>query len=188
MVEGSKQLRKAFPQVIPLEVDIFRGDSWQLLVKDPRYALRVALFYRAFLRARMESHDFNTRIGVAIGELDFVPRDSVSEGQGEVYTLSGKALENLPNTVSMSFLSSNNLHKKCLNTIVQLIDSLSTRWTDKQSLAILGALQGWTQKKIAKILWEKKISQQAVAQHLKSSGWYAVEKGIEYFEEYIQAK
>jgi cytochrome c556 len=31
MKEGSNALRKAFKESVPLDADIFRGDSWQLL-------------------------------------------------------------------------------------------------------------------------------------------------------------
>jgi hypothetical protein len=68
------------------------------------------------------------------------------------------------------------------DVIVRLIDAIATRWTDKQALAISGALRGMKQEEIAEKLWKKKITQQAVAQHLSRAGWDAVEKGIEYFE------
>ena len=39
------------------------------------------------------------------------------------------------------------------------------------------------QEKIAEEWWEKRVTQQAVAQHLARAGWYSVEKGIQLFEQ-----
>jgi hypothetical protein len=82
----------------------------------------------------------------------------------------------------MCFAHENNETTGTFDTIVRLIDAIATRWTDKQALAISGALRGMKQEEIAEKLWEKRITQQAVAQHLSRAGWDAVEKGIEYFE------
>lgn len=76
--------------------------------------------------------------------------------------------------------------EKILNIVIQLIDTISSKWSDKQALAVTGALQGWKQEKIAKTLWEKEVSQQAVAQHLSRAGWYSVERGGLFFEQFLE--
>jgi len=182
MVESSEFLRKAFEDAIQIDVDIFRGDSWQMLLSKPEQALRLALFYRAMLRAKMESHRFNTRMAIALGCVDFIPAKRVSEGYGEAYKLSGRALESIPKANNMCFVYAGNKQEKILDVVVQLIDAVSSRWSDKQALAVTGALRGWKQEKIAETWWKKKVSQQAVAQHLARAGWYSVEKGIQFFE------
>ncbi len=70
--------------------------------------------------------------------------------------------------------------------IVRLIDAIATRWTDKQALAVSGALRGLKQEEIAEKLWKKRITQQAVAQHLSRAGWDALEKGVVFFEKEIK--
>ncbi len=32
---GSRQLRRILTASVPLDIDVFRGDSWQMLVTDP---------------------------------------------------------------------------------------------------------------------------------------------------------
>ena len=45
------------------------------------------------------------------------------------------------------------------NITIPLADAIVKRcWTDKHSLAIIGALQGWKQDRIA-LLWDKPIKQ-----------------------------
>lgn len=186
MVDSSKVLRDEFKDAVPMGVDIFRGDSWQLILSKPAKALRLALFYRAILRAKMESHRFDTRMAIALGHVDFIPGNRVSEGYGEAYQLSGKALESMPKASNMSFVFPGMELEKVLNVVIQLIDSISSRWSDRQALAVTGALRGWKQEKIAEKWWKKKVSQQAVAQHLSRAGWYSVEKGILFFEQCLR--
>lgn len=186
MVDSSKVLQDEFKDAVPMGVDIFRGDSWQLILSKPAKALRLALFYRAILRAKMESHRFDTRMAIALGHVDFIPGNRVSEGYGEAYQLSGKALESMPKASNMSFVFPGMELEKTLNVIIQLIDSISSRWSDRQALAVTGALRGWKQEKIAEKWWKKKVSQQAVAQHLSRAGWYPVEKGILFFEQCLR--
>jgi len=186
MVDSSKVLQDEFKDAVPMGVDIFRGDSWQIILSKPAKALRLALFYRAILRAKMESHRFDTRMAIALGHVDFIPGNRASEGYGEAYQLSGKALESMPKASNMSFVFPEMELEKVLNVVIQLIDSISSRWSDRQALAVTGALRGWKQEKIAEKWWKKKVSQQAVAQHLSRAGWYPVEKGILFFEQCLR--
>jgi len=186
MVDSSKVLQDEFKDAVPMGVDIFRGDSWQIILSKPAKALRLALFYRAILRAKMESHRFDTRMAIALGHVDFIPGNRVSEGFGEAYQLSGKALESMPKASNMSFVFPGMELEKALNVVIRLIDSISSRWSDRQALAVAGALRGWKQEKIAEKWWKKKVSQQAIAQHLSRAGWYPVEKGILFFEQCLR--
>lgn len=186
MVDSSKVLQDEFKEAVPMGVDIFRGDSWQIILTKPAKALRLALFYRAMLRAKMESHGFDTRMAIALGRVDFIPGNRVSEGYGEAYRLSGKALESMPKASNMSFVFPGMELEKVLNVVIQLIDSISSRWSDRQALAVAGALRGWKQEKIAEKWWKKKVSQQAVAQHLSRAGWHPMEKGILFFEQCLR--
>jgi len=185
MKESSRLLRDSFKDIVPLEVDIFRGDSWQMLVLDPSKALRLSLFYRATIRAKMAVPDLDTRMAIAVGPIDSIPQTRVSEGHGEAYVLSGEALDRLNKSraENMCFAHRDDETTRAFDVIVGLIDALAIRWTDRQALAISGSLRGMRQEEIAEKLWEKRITQQAVAQHLSRAGWDAVEKGIEYFEE-----
>ena len=144
MKEGSNALRKAFKKDVSMSVDIFRGDSWQMLVSDPSKSLRLGLFYRAYIKSRMELSKVDTRMAIGVGTIDFIPGTNVSEGDGEAYRNSGKMLEEISKSVCMRFIFPGNEKSATLDIIVQLVDAIvRRRWTDKRSLAITGALQGW---------------------------------------------
>lgn len=182
--DTSDKLTEYFKQLVPLRVEIFRGDSWQLLVIDPAQSLRIGLFFRAFLRGKMKSTRVDTRISIGVGSIDLIPEGSISSGDGQAFRSSGEALESLSRShrMTVSFpqsLISNNRH--ALDVILKLIDALARDWTGKQAHAVSGALLGYTQEKIAGTWFEREISQQAVAQHLDRAGWNAVEIGLNYF-------
>ena len=183
MSRASSALRRAFKTAVPLPVGIFRGDSWQLLVTDPVQALRIALFYRASLRAETGARRLDTRMVIAIGRIDFIPGEQVAEGDGPAYRLSGRALESMHKRESMRLVYPSHPAERALSVVVHLLDALVSRWSDKQALAVTGALRGWSQEQIARKSWSEPISQQAVAQHLDRAAWSYVESALAYFEE-----
>jgi len=188
MSRASTALRRAFRSAVPAPVDIFRGDSWQLFVDDPTQALRIALFYRATLRAGTDSRRFDTRMAIAIGRIDFIPGDRITEGDGAAYRLSGRALESMSKHETLRLVCPSHPAERALAIVVHLLDGYVSRWTDKQALAVTGALRGWSQEKIAKKSWSEPISQQAVAQHLDRGGWIYVESAVSFVEETLSRR
>jgi hypothetical protein len=179
---ASSETQKAFPELVPLPVDVFRGDSWQLLVSDTARSLRVALYFRACLRSQSErGKGLDTRVAIAIGAVDFVPADRVSEGDGEAYRLSGSALEGLAASRYLAVKVAAGQLPAGLDVTVQLLDAVAQGWTGKQAQAVAGALRGWTQEKIAE-KWPARISQPAVTKHLAKAFWPSVEAAVAFVE------
>jgi len=184
MKEGSKAILKAFKESVPLEVDIFRGDSWQLLVNDPSKSLRIGLFYRAYLRAWMGTSRLDTRMSIAVGTVDFVPDDRVSRGDGQAYQYSGSAIGEMVKASNMSLRFPGQVIEEPLDILIQLVDAMAMNWSGKQALAVTGALEGWKQEKIGS-LWKPPITQQSVNRHLQRAGWFPVERAIRFFEKQL---
>lgn len=179
---AAKETRKAFPDILPLDVEVFRGDSWQLLISDPVQSLRVGLFMRACLRSgTARGRGLDTRVSIGIGAIDFVPASKVSEGDGAAYRASGQGLEGLPSGrfMNLSIAETENLNG--LDALVGLVDALVQGWTGKQALAAAGALRGWTQEKTVSV-WPEKITQPAITKHLAAARWLAVEVALSEFE------
>ena len=176
-------VRRAFRDVCPLPLDVFRGDGWQLLVTSPVSALRVALHVRASLRVEMDSRRADTRVAIGIGSIDFLPGEEVSKGDGEAYRLSGAALDELPRQARLTVRGGSSAREhELLDALLASVDALSRRWTASQSQAILGALGGKTQETIAASWKPEEITQQAVAQHLDRASWFSVERALRAFE------
>lgn len=179
--ESSRLLRGIMGKAIPLDIDVFRGDSWQMLITDPPRSLRAALLFRALLRSKMASHHFDTRLAIGVGSADLLPRRRVSEGTGEAFRRSGHALDAMKKR-RMTFSYPGAEAEAALDAIVHLLDALAVGWTDKQAWALVGAMRGWTQREISDAWGKPSITQQTVAQHIEAAGWHAVKHGIEEFE------
>jgi hypothetical protein len=186
MKEGSDKLQRWLSKrIMPLEVDVFSGDSWQILLTNPAKSLAAGLFFRAYLRAHAGRCD--TRVAAAIGPIDFVPRKKVSEGDGEAFRLSGQLLSTGLVKRRMGFVSHSHVATARWDGAFDLVDAIaSNQWREKQALAVLGALQGLTQEEIGQ-RWEPPLAQAAVNVHLRKAGWPAVARTIAQFEEFWAA-
>jgi hypothetical protein len=179
--ESSRLLRGIMGKAVPMEVDVFRGDSWQMLVTDPPRALRAALVFRALLRWKMGAHRLDTRLAIGVGPVDLLPRRRVSEGSGEAFRRSGHALDAMKKR-GMTFSSGGGDDEGALDAIVHLLDEIASGWTEKQAWAVVGAMRGRTQQEISATWGNPRITQQTAAQHLDAAGWHAVKHGLDEFE------
>lgn len=179
------QIGEHFEAAGPSRIDIFRGDGWQLVLRKPAAALRVTLYFQSRLHAMSSAETILSRTAIGIGSADFIPQDSVSEGDGAAFRLSGKALEEMDRNRQLA-IEVDDETSSCgcqgLPTILALIDALAKRWTAKQALAVSGALRGLRQEQIGSEWEPAPVTQQAIAQHLESAGWSAVEEAVAHFE------
>jgi hypothetical protein len=186
MQAASLEIRKQFPTALPFEVDIYRGDGWQLLINDPFLSLRIGLAFRSYIRAHTRSLSVDARMAISLGTINFLPEENVSRGDGEAFRNSGRALESMGKSQRLRFDfpgSTSPALVRGIDTQMQLIDVIAIGWTARQAQAIGGSLRGWNQTKIARTWQTKPISQQGVAQHLDRAHWNAIERSLIFFEE-----
>lgn len=174
----SKEIQKVFPGSLKYEPELFRGDSWQLLIKKPEEALSIALFYRAYLKANMNISKIDARMAISVGTVDYVES---SFGVGDAYKNSGKALDKKGKR-KLKFVSDFIPNSHIIDLIIYNIDFISTRWTSNQSKIILLALQDFDQNAIANKLH---ITQQAVSKQIDAAGWMIVSDNIAYFKSIV---
>lgn len=181
----SKVLKKNFQNAFKYNIDVYRGDGWQLLLNDPVLSLRVALIIRTALRSGLYKISLDSKIAVAVGSVDSISKSRVSQSTGEAFALSGLTLEKLKR-VKMGFNINDERIDEHYNLVFAFIDSIFHKLTAKQSFALYGSLIGWDQKTIAKNWIEKPIAQSAVAQHLESASWYVINQALLFYEREIE--
>ncbi len=182
-----REIRQAFAVACPLDLDMFRGDGWQLLAVEPIVAVRVALFFRVSLRFRMRNNSIDSRVSIGIGKIRFIPKDRVSEGDGSAFRLSGHGLDATDRRIRM-LMTVEDVSCPLLTATLSLVDALVQGWTANQAQAVLGALKGWTQERIAKEWEPKAITQQAVGQHLDRSQWHLVDTVVKTVERELKGQ
>lgn len=175
MKNSSKDLSKIFPNTLKYQPELFRGDSWQLLIKQPELALSIAMFYRAYLKSKMQISSIDARMAISIGTVDFIES---SFGVGNAYKISGKALDKKGKR-KIRFVSDVIPNSDVIDLLIQNTDYISSKWTSRQSKIVLLALQNMDQKSIASKL---RITQSAVSQQIDASGWTIIDENITLFQ------
>jgi len=168
---------------------IYRGDSFQGVLDRPELALRAVLIIRAslgcgFLGAHRRLR-LDARMAVGIGEVDFLPKGSSSEGDGEAFRLSGPALDNMDRMRGGQRLLIRTRWPEVnaeFDTECALLDALISKWSVGQAQVIMAQVRNLTQGATAR---ELGISQPAVQQRLKHAGGWAVAEFCRRYEEVI---
>lgn len=182
------RIRIGFPGAVQGELDIFRGDSWQLVLADPVRALRISLFLRAVILSTPGSRPIDTRLSIGYGPVDYLAEGKHITGSGPAFFLSGSGLENAWKAcrMGMSFPESvRSRITRALTIIVRLIDLQVGHWTPKQAEAVSGALLGLTQEEIGRGWVREQVSQQAISQHLEGAGWVKIKNSLLFTEEIL---
>jgi hypothetical protein len=185
------EFEKTFQGAIQGELDSFRHDSWQLLMKRPALAIRATIFLRASVKMQSDATTrFDTRIAIGIGTVDSISRRRISDSRGAAFTLSGKALDAM-NGQHLAFASENSLAGDCIaQGMIPLLDCVISDWTATESRAVHGALLGRTQEQSA-AKWpvdqdETPPSRQAVAKALRRARWITLERVLNWVERNAQ--
>ncbi len=156
-------VKKYFPEALPYNIDIFRGDSFQFFISDYEKAVDVAIgfiLYAKYLK-------IDLKIGLGIGKVDYLKKSKISESNGEVFILSGKAFENLRKNSNLGLELSDNIDVQLIKAYLDLLDIYLEGLSDKNAMAVFGKLVNLTQQEIA-LIWEQDISQQSISKHWKN--------------------
>lgn len=133
LAEGAERVRHWTSPASP-PIERFRGDGWQLALREPHWALRAGLIMRATVR--MASREADTRIGFGIGSGEFA--SSLAASGGSAFELSGERLERLTGPERWSF-GADEKPSPQLDLAAALFtacEGWSRGWTSKQAQAV----------------------------------------------------
>jgi len=173
------ELSKQFS--IENQFEIYRGDSFQALVSNPKKSLRLAILIRTgLLKESPLGEIWDTRVGIGIGEVSFLQKN-IKISNGAAFELSGRALDDIKRSERRTHIqSADTTLNKQLEILNTLTDAIVNRWSKNASEVIYRQLlYGETQKEIGKKL---NISQSAVQQRFASANFDAINAYISYFE------
>lgn len=178
---------------------LVQGDYLECALKNPVPALRIALRLKTFVKFLSVADSGNKlfkyfrehglRIAVAVAPLEIF--DTVlGILDGEAIYLSGRALKS-GNTSDKQkiriketcyFLSLDKEQEALFSSIFTLIDTLLSKCSARQSEIVYYKLSGLSEKEISEKLG---INQSTISQHSTAAGWHALEKAVNYFENYF---
>jgi hypothetical protein len=164
-IDGLKQLFKQFGKT-PMDWEIYRGDEFQLEVKNCEEALLVAFQIKAYLR----SIKLDVRMSIGFGDKTYKAK-KISESNGTAFVNSGVGFENLKkNKTTLSIHSSNKTFDKEMNLILRLGLSFMDNWLAQSAEFVLITIQNPTlsQEEIGSKLG---INQAAVSRRRKRANF-----------------
>jgi hypothetical protein len=155
----------------------FRGDGWQFYLVAPGLSLAAVLLLVAALRARRTG--LETRIAVGFGTINPLGRrrKDLADASGEAFTLSGRALDEMPRHRRMT-VSGPSVVRGWHEALFDMAAWIGGRWTPEQAEAVGLALDPRdrrTQAEIAEILG---VTRQAVQARLSGAGWDSLTRAI----------
>ena len=164
-------------------LEMYRGDSFQIVVDKPDYALAVAIALRAKLKAMTPSKQqlWDARLSIGIGDISF-ESDNIVTSDGEAFRLSGRSFDNIgKKRLSISTTWSD--FDKDMELVTRFADDIITSWTAKQAKVVYQAiLFPKLQKDLAEDLG---MTRQNFNYHWSSAKGQLILDYVEYFKSLI---
>ena len=155
-----------------LQVQITRGDSFQVLVEEAEKAPLVALLLRA------GNKQLDVRMSVGIGEVSYLD-EQVSQSDGEAFVLSGRGFDKLSKLQRLNVQTSSEAINAELRVETAFVDDIVSNWTPLHSETMYQALlTNASQGELAK---KAETSQQNIGKRLD----YAKEKLVRMYLERV---
>lgn len=171
----------------PLKYEIFRGDSFQLVIEQPEKSLLMAILLRAYLRKSTPKdckNSWDARLAIGIGGITFQSTD-IASSDGEAFQLSGRGLDNIGKKNLGIFTNWEDINEEMkISTI--FADDIISNWSISQAETIIESIgENHIQKEIAAKFGK---TQQAVNKILISAKDNLIKMYIKRFETIISNK
>ena len=135
------QLTDELQEVSQIQVEIFRGDSFQVMVQDVEKTPLVAVLLRAGLRKselRSKTKILDSRMAIGIGKVSYI-NEKITLSDGEAFILSGREFDELGKR-KLSILTPSEDVNAELRVETAFLDDVISHWTRQQSECIYNAL------------------------------------------------
>lgn len=157
-----------------LQSEVVRGDSFQVLLKDPEDSIRALFMLRAFFRSSAIPGFgvLEARMGLGIGPIEFRTR-RLNASDGTAFRLAARALEALdnPGLALWGCMTESAEFNRRLSALLIACEPIAANWTAVQARAVWWALQGLTHLEIAE---KTGVNQSTVSRTLKSANGQTV--------------
>lgn len=135
-IEGFKALLRKFGKT-PTDWEIYRGDEFQLEIKQPEHALFVALQLKAYFKKLR----LDVRMSIGIGDKTYTGQ-KISESNGSAFLRSGEVFQLLKKQkVNLAVNSGNTALDVDLNLKLRLASTFMDGWLPQSAELVLTAMQ-----------------------------------------------
>ena len=165
----------------PNDWEIYRGDEFQLEVKNPEDALFIALHIKAFLK----SIKLDARMSLGFGDKTYKAR-KLTESNGSAFVRSGELFETLKKQkINLAVNSGNEKFDTEINLILKLGSSFMDNWLQQSAEFVQTAIENPTFSQV-EIGQKLGINQAAVSRRQKRANYELVKELDLYFRQKIK--
>ena len=166
----------------PKDWQVYRGDSFQLIVHQPEDAFRVALGLKAVIKRFKE---LDVRMAIGVGALEH-HADQVLQSNGEAFVNSGRKFDSLKKQ-TLAIKTPWQDFDKAINLFIKLALLTIDDWSETSAEVVAASLEHpqATQKEIAALL---AIPQSRVSERLSRAGYDAIRDVEEYYRAAIKER
>lgn len=165
MLHMLQSLPEILSTLTKIDLEIFRGDSFQIRVRDSVDSLTAALAIRAHIRSyKFSEHNrqWDARLSIGIGKVEY-ENGTLATSDGEAYRLSGRGLDTIGKNRLIVETPWHEVNKE-LRVSTAFADDIVSRWTQSQSRVMfqsmttdishaeIGCLLGITRQMVDKAL------------------------------------
>lgn len=165
----------------PKQWEIYRGDSFQLEIKDPANALAAAILIKSSIKS---VKNMDVRMAIGIGEKKYNAR-KITESNGSAFVYSGEILEELKSlNQNLAVKSADLIFNKEINLYLKLASLIMDGWSSSAAGTVNAALQqpDKSQEALGKLL---KVRQNTVSTRLKRARFDEIREVIQMYEEKV---
>lgn len=156
-----------------------RGDGWQVILTQPKYVLRLAIIFRAAIKAL--GPEFDTYIGIARGNADVSDQTDLNSRNDEVFINSGRVLEAIK-SISKSDIKMGYDGKAKEPVAIVLADKIVSDWTPIQSETIAEMLHSMDKITYTELAEKLNKSRQTITKTLVAAGYPTIEFALTFWE------
>ncbi len=168
------------------KIEFFRGDSFQIFIKNPLQALELAMLCRAGALKLFKDQNARVadiRISIGLGEVK-APVKALATAKGEAFLLSGRTFDAIAKTNQRLAITINNpIANEGLQVIADFLNHIFEKVTGKQAEVLFELLHGKTQIAIAT---KTKKTKSTIHQLATAAQWVQIEKLLQQYTNIIK--
>lgn len=179
-MDGLKELLNDFGEN-PTQWEIYRGDEFQLEIKNPEDALRIALRIKAYFKTLK----LDARMSIGFGDKTYAA-NKISESNGTAFLRSGEVFENLKKQkINLAINSGDETFNAEINMMLRLSLTFMDNWLVQPAELVLTSIENpsLSQEEIGLKLG---INQAAVSKRQKRAQFHLVMEMERYFRNKIK--
>lgn len=135
-IDGFKKLLNVFGKN-PVEWEIYRGDEFQLEIKNPEDALIIAFQIKAYFKTLK----LDVRMSIGFGDITY-RAGRISESNGTAFSRSGEVFETLKKQkINLAINSGNETVNREINLMLRLSSTFMDNWLAQSAELVLTTIE-----------------------------------------------